>query len=115
VQDNISLIPPLMFHLHQSIWAGTHSVKFTSEMRVLAGPKHRQLARQVGAQLRVDNTFPLSSRWIIFSNLFGPGRCSALGVSSSCPPDGSYDMALLSPQHDNNDVRRLARRRRTRR
>jgi hypothetical protein len=35
--------------------------------------------------LRVGNTFPLSSRWIIFSNLFGPGRCSALGVSSSCP------------------------------
>jgi hypothetical protein len=50
------------------------------------GPKHRQLARQVGAQLRVGNTFPLSFRWIIFSNLFGPGWCSALGVSSSCPP-----------------------------
>jgi hypothetical protein len=30
-------------------------------------------------------------------------------------PDGSYDMVLLSPQHDNNDGHRLARRRRTRR
>jgi hypothetical protein len=50
------------------------------------GPKRRQLARQVGVQQCVGNTFPLSSRWIIFSNLFGPGRCSALGVSSSCPP-----------------------------
>jgi hypothetical protein len=31
------------------------------------------------------NTFPLSSRWVDFSNLFSPGQCSALGVSSSCP------------------------------
>jgi hypothetical protein len=30
-------------------------------------------------------------------------------------PDGSYDMILLPPQHDGNDSRRLARRRRTRR
>jgi hypothetical protein len=29
--------------------------------------------------------------------------------------DGSYDMVLLPPQHDNNDGRWLARRRRTRR
>jgi hypothetical protein len=34
----------------------------------------------------LTNTFPLSSRWTIFNNLFGPGQCSALGVSSSCPP-----------------------------
>jgi hypothetical protein len=31
------------------------------------------------------NTFPLSSRWVDFSNLFNPGRYSASGVSSSCP------------------------------
>jgi hypothetical protein len=30
-------------------------------------------------------------------------------------PDGSYDMILLPPQHDNNDGRQLARRRRARR
>jgi hypothetical protein len=29
-------------------------------------------------------------------------------------PDGSYDMVLLPPQHDNNDGRWLARWRRTR-
>jgi hypothetical protein len=33
----------------------------------------------------LTNTFPLSSRWVVFSNLFSPGRCSASGVSSSCP------------------------------
>jgi hypothetical protein len=27
----------------------------------------------------------LSSRWVVFSNLFIPGRCIASGVSSSCP------------------------------
>jgi hypothetical protein len=34
----------------------------------------------------LTNTFSLSSRWTILSSLFSPGRCSALGVSSSCPP-----------------------------
>jgi hypothetical protein len=43
VQDNISLIPLSCFILHPSIWAGTRSVKFTSRLRVLAGPKRRQL------------------------------------------------------------------------
>jgi hypothetical protein len=33
----------------------------------------------------LTNTFLLSSRWVVFSNLFSPGRCSASGVSSSCP------------------------------
>jgi hypothetical protein len=33
----------------------------------------------------LTNNFPLSSRWVVFSNLFSPGRCSASGVSSSCP------------------------------
>jgi hypothetical protein len=49
------------------------------------GPKHRRLARQVGVRCVLTNTFPLSSRWVAFSSLFGPGRCSASGVSSSCP------------------------------
>jgi hypothetical protein len=33
----------------------------------------------------LTNTFPLSSRWGVFINPFSLGRCSALGVSSSCP------------------------------
>jgi hypothetical protein len=31
------------------------------------------------------NNFPLSSRWVVSSNLFNLGWCSASGVSSSCP------------------------------
>jgi hypothetical protein len=49
VQDNISLIPLLCFILHQPIWAGTRSVKFTSRLRVLAGPKRRHIGRTVEA------------------------------------------------------------------
>ena len=43
VQDNICLIPSsLCSILHQPIWAGTRSNKFTGRLTVLAGPKHRQ-------------------------------------------------------------------------
>jgi hypothetical protein len=85
VQDNISLISLLCSILHQPIWAGTRSNKFTGRLMVLAGPKRRQLARQVGARCVLTNTFPLSSRWVASSSLFSRGRCSASGVSSSCP------------------------------
>jgi hypothetical protein len=49
------------------------------------GSKHRQLARQVGACCVLTNNFPLSSRWVVSSNLFSPGRYSASGASSSYP------------------------------
>jgi hypothetical protein len=85
VRDNISLISLLCSILHQPIWAGTRSNKFTGRLTVLVGPKRRQLARQVGAHCVLTNTFPLSSRWVAFSSLFSRGRCSASGVTSSCP------------------------------
>jgi hypothetical protein len=85
VQDNTRLIPLLCSISHQPIWAGTRSDKFTSRSRDPPGPKRRQLACQVGACCVLTNTFPLSPRWVDFSNLFSPGRCSTSGVSSSCP------------------------------
>jgi hypothetical protein len=84
VRDNISLISLLCSILHQPIWAGTHSNKFTGRLTVLTGPKRRQLARQVGARCVLTNTFPLSFRWVASSSLFSRGRCSTSGVSSSC-------------------------------
>jgi hypothetical protein len=42
VQDNISLISLLCSILHQPIWAGARSNKFTSWLTDLAGPKRRQ-------------------------------------------------------------------------
>jgi hypothetical protein len=59
--------------------------QFTRRSRDPPGSKRRQLARQVGACCVLTNTFPLSSRWGVFSNLSSPERCSASGVSSSCP------------------------------
>jgi hypothetical protein len=44
-----------------------------------------------------------------------PGTVLRFGSLEFMSHDGSYDMVLLPPQHDNNDGRRLAQRRRTRR
>jgi hypothetical protein len=85
VRDNTSRAFPLCSILRQPIWAGTRSGKFTRRSRDPPGLKRRQLACQVGAYCVLTNNFPLSSRWVVFSNLFSPGRCSASGVSSSCP------------------------------
>jgi hypothetical protein len=85
VRDNTSRVSLLCSILHQPVWAGTRSDKFTRWSRDLPGPKHRQLARQVGACCVLTNNFPLSSRWVVYNNLFSPGRCSASEVSSSCP------------------------------
>jgi hypothetical protein len=86
MQDNISLILPLVFHL-----ASTHLGRDTQHqihwsVEGPRGSKTPTVGTPGRGLLHVGNTFPLSSRWIIFSNLFGSGRCSASGVSSSCPP-----------------------------
>jgi hypothetical protein len=43
VRDNISLISLMCSILHQPIWAGTRSNKFTGRLTVLAGPKRQQM------------------------------------------------------------------------
>jgi hypothetical protein len=43
-----------------------------------------------------------------------PGTMLRFGSLEFMSPDGSYDMVLLPPQHDNNDGRQLARPGRTR-
>jgi hypothetical protein len=85
VRDNTSCISPLCSISRQPIWAETRSDKFTRRSRDPPGSKRRQLARQVGACCVLTNNFLLSSRWVVFSNLFSPGQCSASGVLSSCP------------------------------
>jgi hypothetical protein len=85
-QDNTShVLPPLCSISRQPIWAGTRSDSFTRRSSDPPGSKRRQLARQVGACCVLTNNFPLSSRWVVSSNLFSPGRCSASGASSLCP------------------------------
>jgi hypothetical protein len=100
--------------LHQPNWAGTRSVKFTGRLRVLAGPKRRQLAHRVGVLLRVDKYFPVEFQMDNLRQPLQPGTVLRFGSLEFMSPDNSYDMVLLPPQHDNNDGRRLARWRRTR-
>jgi hypothetical protein len=87
VRDNMSHISLLCSILRQPIWAGARSDKihWSARLRVPRGLKRRQLARQVGAYCVLTNNFPLSSSWVVFSNLFSPRRCSASGVLRSCP------------------------------
>jgi hypothetical protein len=84
-QDNTSRIFPLVFHLAPTHLGWDTQRQFYSSVQGPPGVERRQLARQVGACCVLTNNFPLSSRWVVSSNLFSPGRCSASGVSSSCP------------------------------
>jgi hypothetical protein len=59
------------------------------------------------------NNFPLSSRWVVSTNLFSPGHCSVLGVSSSCPSTAATTWYSF-PRSD-NDGHQPAQRQRTRR
>jgi hypothetical protein len=86
VRDNTSRIPPCVPSCANPSGQGHAAINsLVGSAEGPPGPKHRLLARQVGACCVLTNTFPLSSRWVVFSNLFSPGRCSGSGVSSSCP------------------------------
>jgi hypothetical protein len=81
---------PLLFSPFVSCLAPTHlgwdtQRQFTRRSRDPPGSKRRQLARQVGACCVLTNSFPSSSRWVVSSNLFNPGRCSVSEILSSCP------------------------------
>jgi hypothetical protein len=115
VQDNISLIPPLVFHL-----ASTHLGRDTQRQIhwSVEGPRGSETPT-VGAPgrglLRVDKYFPVEFQ---MDNLRQPlhlGTVLRFGSHDFISRDGSYDMVLLPSQHDDNDDRRLARWGRTRR
>jgi hypothetical protein len=74
-----------VFHLAPTHLGWDTQRQFIRRSRDPPGSKRRQLVRQVGASCVLTNNFPSSSRWVVSSNLFNPGRCSVSGVSSSCP------------------------------
>jgi hypothetical protein len=76
---------PLVFLLTPTHLGWDTQRQFTRRSRDPPGSKHRHLARQVGACCMLTNSFPLSSRWVVSSNLSSPGQCSVSGVLSSCP------------------------------
>jgi hypothetical protein len=78
--------PPFVLRLALTHLGWDTRRQFTRRSRDPRGSKRRQLARQVGDYCVLMNNFPSSSRWVVFSNLSNPGRCSVSGVWSSCPP-----------------------------
>jgi hypothetical protein len=65
--------------------------------------------------LRVDKYFPIEFHMDNLRQPLQPGTVLCFGSLEFMSHDGSYDMVLLPSQHDNNDGRRLAQWRRTRR
>jgi hypothetical protein len=115
VQDNISLIPPLVFHL-----ASTHLGRGTQQQIrwSVDGPRGSETPT-VGApgrgSLRVNEYFPVEFQMGSLQQPLQPRTVLRFGSLEFMSHDGSYDMVLLPSQRDSNDGRRLARRRRTRR
>jgi hypothetical protein len=115
VQDNISLIPPLVFYL-----ASTHLGRDTQRQIhwSVEGPRGSETPT-VGAPgrglLRVDKHFLVEFQMCSLQQPLQPGMVLFFGSLDFMSRDGSYDMVLLPLQHDNDDGRRLARRQQTRR
>jgi hypothetical protein len=115
VQDNISLIPPLVFHL-----ASTHLGRGTQQQIhwSVDGPRGSETPT-VGApgrcSLRVNKHIPVEFQMGSLQQPLQRGTVLRFVSLEFMSLDGSYDMVLLPPQRDNNDGRWLARRRRTRR
>jgi hypothetical protein len=104
-----------VFHL-----ASTHLGRDTQRQIQLSveGPRGSETPT-VGALgrglLRVDKYFPVEFHMDNLRQLLQPGTVLCFGSLEFMSRDGSYNMVLLPPQHDNNDGRWLAWRRRTRR
>jgi hypothetical protein len=115
VQDNISLIFPLVFHL-----ASTHLGRGTQQqIHWLAdGPRGSEMPT-VGApgrgSLRVYEYFLVEFQMGSLQQPLRPGMVLRFGSLEFMSHDDGYDMVLLPSQRDSNDGRRLACRRRVRR
>jgi hypothetical protein len=115
VQDNISLIPPLVFHL-----ASTHLGRGTQQQIhwSVDGPRGSETptVEALGkGSLRVNKYFPVEFQMGSHQQPLRPGTVLRFGSLEFVSRDGSYDMVLLPSQRDSNNGRQLTRRRRTRR
>jgi hypothetical protein len=114
VQDNISLIPPLVFHL-----ASTHLGRGMQQQIhwSVDGPRGSETLT-VGAlgrgSLRVNEYFPVEFQMGSHQQPLRPGTVLFFGSLEFLSRNGSYDMVLLPSQRDSDNGRQLARRQRTR-
>jgi hypothetical protein len=115
VQDNISLIPLLVFHL-----ASTHLGSDTQQQIHWSvdgprGPETPTVGVPGMGSLRVNEHFPVEFQMGSLQQPLQPGTLLCFGSLEFMSRDGSYDMVLLPSQRDSNNGRRLARWGRTRR
>jgi hypothetical protein len=109
VQDNTRLIPPLVFHLAPThLGRGTQRQIYSS----VHGPPGSETPT-VGAPgrglLRVSNRFPVEFQMGSLQQPLQPRTVLHFGSLEFMSLDGSYDMVLLPPWHNDNDSQRLAR------
>jgi hypothetical protein len=115
VQDNISLVFPLVFHL-----ASTHLGRSTQQqIHWLADEPRGSETPTVGApgrgSLCVNEHFPVEFQMGSLQQPLQPGTLLRFGSLEFMSLDGSYNMVLLPPQRDSDNSRRPAWQRRTRR
>jgi hypothetical protein len=97
VQDNISLIPPIVFHL-----ASTHLGRDTQHQIhwSVEGPRGSKTPT-VGAlgrdRLRVDKYLPIEFQMDNLRQPLQPGTVLRFESLEFMSRDGSYDMVLLPP------------------
>jgi hypothetical protein len=84
-RGNTSRVFPLVFRLAPTHLGWDALRQIYSSVQGPPQGRNADSWRQVGACCVLTNNFPLSSRWVVSSNLFSPGRCSVSRVSSSCP------------------------------
>jgi hypothetical protein len=89
VRDNISLISLLCFILHQPIWAGARSNKFTGRLTDLAGPKRRHVSSRRDDSMIFFCKYPFKH----FKNLYIKHHCTC---TNSSKPLGKIRGEIMS-------------------
>jgi hypothetical protein len=112
VQDNTRLILPLVFHLAPTHLSRGTQRQIHSSVQGPPGSETPTVGAPVRGLLRVNEHFPVEFQMGRLQQPLQPGTMLRFGSLKFMSLDGSYDMVLLPPQHDDNDSQRLARRRR---
>jgi hypothetical protein len=107
VQDNARLIPPLMFHLAPTHLGRDTQRQIYSSVQGPLGSETPTVGVPGRALLRVNEHFPVEFQMGRLQQPLQPGTVLRVGSLEFVSLDGSYDMVLLPPQHDNNDDPRL--------
>jgi hypothetical protein len=111
VQDNRRRIPPLVFHPAPTHLGRGTQRQFYSSVQGPLGSETLTTGAPSRGLLHVNNRFPVEFQMGSFQQPLQPRTVLHFGSLEFMSPDGSYDMVLLPPRHNDNDSQRLAPRR----